>query len=193
MHYDSGEHRSQSAKVRQMLEASFPEAPSVALPFVHQLHGANRVRAVYDALLSGAETELLMFTRPPFAYRSGVDNINEAELDMAARGVPDPVLYQQEQIDDPDAGGFRAEMEAYHQAGVKARVVEELPVKLVVVDRRASLVGMHDRSNSEGGYPTAPLIEHAGYASVQALAFEQLWATGVDYEEAVERRRVSSS
>ncbi|HUP68876.1 MAG TPA: helix-turn-helix domain-containing protein, partial [Acidimicrobiales bacterium] len=33
------EHRSQSAKVRQMLEESFPEAPSVALPFVHQLHG----------------------------------------------------------------------------------------------------------------------------------------------------------
>lgn len=183
------EHRARAAQVRELLKETFPETPSVALPFVHQLHGAGRVRSVYDALLTGAETEVLMFTRPPFAYTSGPANVNQAVLAMLGRGIPTRVLYQQEQIDDPGTAGFRAEMEAYHDAGVEARVVEELPIKVVVVDRRAVLLGMADPVAPEAGYPTTLLIEHPGCARVQALAFEQLWADGVPYDEALGRAR----
>lgn len=178
------EHRAQATKVRKLLEESFPEAPSVALPFVHQLQGAQRVREAYDRLLAEAQHEVLMFTRPPFAYRSGLENVNPAVLELCSRNVPCRVLYQREQVEGEAFAGFREEMEAYHEAGVEARVADELPIKLVVVDERATLVGMNDPVAPEVGYPTTLLIEHPGYSRIKAAAFGQLWAGAVPYDEA---------
>lgn len=178
------EHRAQAAKVRELLEKSFPETPSVALPFVHQLQGAQRVREAYDRLLAGADREVLMFTRPPFAYRSGRDNVNPAVLELCARKVACRVLYQREQVEGEAFAGFREEMETYHEAGVQARVVDELASSWSWSMPVATLVGMNDPVAPEVGYPTTLLIEHPGYARIQALAFAQLWPDAVPYEEA---------
>jgi hypothetical protein len=60
--------------------------------------------------------------------------------------------------------------------------VDELPLKLAVVDRKVALLAMADPVLPEIGFPTTLLVEHPGYASLQADAFEQRWSTGTPVE-----------
>lgn len=165
--------RDRSRYAHQLLVESFADAPSVALPQAHFLFGAAQMKRTYEQLLAEAESELVMFTRPPYAWR--FPNPNRAVLDMLSRGVSARVLYVAKQWQDPAAEAFRTEMDVYHQAGVQARLAERLPIKLVVVDRSKTLVNLADAAAPEGGYPNTLLVEHLGYAEVQAAAFEQYW------------------
>lgn len=63
-------------------------------------------------------------------------------------------------------------MEVYHRAGAEGRVVDELPVKLAVFDKKVALTAMTDPVGTEAGYPTSLLIEHAGFAALHADAFD---------------------
>ena len=169
------QHAERAGEIQKQLATALPEAPQAALPYVHILRGASHVKATYDALLARARFEQLMFTRPPYAYTVGKPN--QAVLDMLARGVRSRVLYQAEQWHEPAAESFRAEMDVYHRAGVEARLADEVPTKLVVVDRAEVLLGMAHPTLEDKGYPTFVHLEHPGAAAVLADSFEQRWAT----------------
>lgn len=167
-------YRERTEHVREML-ADMPDGPSVAMPYVHLLRGPAHVKRCYDALLADAQVGFEMFTRSPYAYAVGQPN--PAVLEALGRGVRSRVLYQASEWNDPDNEEFRSEMAVYHHAGVEARLATELEIKLVVVDRKVTLVGMGDRLTDDEGYPTFILVEHEGYSAVQADAFEQRWAS----------------
>ena len=76
-----------------------------------------------------------------------------------------------------EAEGFRAAIARYHDAGVEGRLVEELPIKLAIADRRTALLAMTDPVLPDIGFPTTLLVEHPGFATLQAEAFERLWET----------------
>lgn len=158
--------------VREMLAESFEEVPALAMPYVQIIRSAQKVKRCYDDLLRHARSDLMMFTRPPYA--SGPRHVDRAVLDMVARGVSARVLYQSGHTD-------RHSFAIYHAAGVQARVVDQLPVKLVVVDQTVAMVSMADPTVPEGGYPTTLLIEHPGYAEFAVDAFERRWGRGRPY------------
>jgi sugar-specific transcriptional regulator TrmB len=169
-------YRERTGRLREVLARSFPESAGAAQTYVHQIHGAAQVKRTYDGLLERAQSELLIFTRPPYSYTLG--RPNPAVMDLLERGVAARALYQAGEWADPAAAAFRAEMEIYHQGGVAARLVEELPLKLVVVDRAAALLAMTDPVLGEDGFPTTLLIDHPAFAALQADAFELRWAQG---------------
>jgi sugar-specific transcriptional regulator TrmB len=167
-------HRERADEVRKLLDRSLPEEPAdVALPFVHVLPGAKQMKTTYEELLGEAEAEVVMFTRPPYTWT--FPNPNQAVLDMLERGVDVRVLYEAEQWEDPSAEGFRTEMNLYHEAGVRARLADSLPIKLVIVDRRVALVNML-HPVAVDGYPMTLHIEHPGFSAIAAVAFDQFWA-----------------
>jgi HTH-type transcriptional regulator, sugar sensing transcriptional regulator len=170
------QYRSRVADARRLLAETIPEIPSVSLPYVNFVRGAPLVKKAYEQLLADAEQEVLVFNRPPYTWDPGT--LNPAVIDVLQRGVRTRVLYQAEQWMDPAAAGFRATHEAYHLAGVEARLVEALPIKLAVADRRTALIGMRgpvEAVDADKSFPTNLLIEEAGMAQALALAFEQLW------------------
>ncbi len=169
------QHRARTARLREVLAQTFPEAPDAAAPYVHVVQGASQVSTIYDRLLAEVESELLVFNRPPYSFPA--EEVNQAVLDALGRGVAARVLYQGPQWDDPSAHRFRRAQAVYFEAGVRARLVEELPIKLAVADRRVALLAMSDPVLPEVGFPTTLLVEHPGFATLQAEAFERLWAS----------------
>lgn len=170
------QHRIRTAQLREMLARTFPETPEAAVPYVHVIQGAAQVSSIYDRLVTEATGELLVFNRPP--YSLAPDQVNQAVVTAVRRGVASRVLYQAPQWSDPNAEAFRTAMGAYHAAGVEGRMVAELPVKLAVADRRVALLAMTDPVLPEIGFPTTLLVEHPGFAILQAAAFDALWAQG---------------
>lgn len=70
--------------------------------------------------------------------------------------------------------------------GVQARLVDELTIKLVVVDRQSALFAMPDLT-SESVFPTNLVVEHPGFVAMQVRAFEAVW----DGAESLSRRSES--
>ncbi len=65
-------------------------------------------------------------------------------------------------------------------AGEQARVVDELPLKLVVIDERVAMFTMED---PVAGDPelTIMIVEHPALASLLKIAFEAVWAGGTPF------------
>lgn len=178
------------ASTRELLATAIPDTRASAVPYLQIISTAAHARSLYDRLLAQAEQEVLVLNRPPysaaternkndrsFAEASGRDEVNTAVLDALDRGVSIRVLYEAASWEDPDAESFRSSMGAYHRAGVQGRVVDQLPMKLVMADRRVTLFALADPMLREVGFPMNLLVEHAGYAAYQADAFEQRWAS----------------
>lgn len=166
--------RARTARIRELLATTFRDPPSPAGPYVQVLLGATQVARMYDRLVAQAETELLVFNRPP--YSQPPEEVSQTVLDAADRGVDTRTLYDAAQWSDPEAGAFRAAMDRYHAGGVKGAVVMNLPIKLAVADRRVALLAMADPFTPGISFPTTLLVEHPGFAALQAGAFERMWA-----------------
>lgn len=151
------------------------ESPAADLPFMHVLDEPAQVKSAYERLLAGAESEVVVFSKPPYA--TGADQVNTLILETLQRGVKIRVLYQATQEDDPAAAHFWTVMAAYHEAGVLARVVDALPVKLAVADRRVALLSMADPVAPDVRFPANLYVEDPGFASFSADAFELRWRT----------------
>lgn len=168
------EQRARTARLQEMVAEILPETPPAALPYVHFLRGGPRVKRAYDDLLSNAQAEVVVFNRPP--YSTVITAPDPVIVATARRGVHMRALYQRKQWDDADASAFRDRVAAYHAAGVQGRVVEELPMKLAVADRKVALVGMDGPGGPQNALPTQLLIEDPGFAGAQAASFEHYWA-----------------
>ena len=167
------QHLARTARLRTELARNFPEASDAAGIYVHVIQGAAQVRSIYDRMLSEVQEELLVFNRPPYSFPA--DQVNQSVLTALGRGVASRVLYQRAQWGDPEATMFRQAMDAYHRAGVIARLADEVPIKLALADRKVALLALTDPVLPDIGFPTTLLIEHPGFAGMQAEAFERLW------------------
>lgn len=166
--------RARADGARALLNQAFSDAvEALPPPSSRFLHTAAQLKRSYEEALSQARAELVMFTRPPYTWHGSEPN--PVVLKMLERGVATRVLYLSDQWEDPAEEDFRAEMDAYHHAGVEARLAERLPVKLIVVDRHLAIVNMADSATESGGYPTMLHVDHAGFAELQVNAFEQYW------------------
>ena len=168
------QHRLREARVQQLLAKAFPDEPDAPLPPVHLINGATQVRRRFEQLWAEATTEVLAFSRPPYSSRSG--EVLAPVVDAVARGVRARALYQAIQVSDPAAEGFRQEVAAYVEAGVEARIVDQLPLKLVIFDRQTTLLAITGRNG--GAYPANLVVDDDGFASLHAEVFEATWAAG---------------
>ncbi|HJT93708.1 MAG TPA: helix-turn-helix domain-containing protein [Mycobacterium sp.] len=183
-------HRARAARVRDMLNEAFPEIAPPALPYVHVIHDPALARPFYEQLVRDTQSELLVFNKPPYSWTIGEPNPVVVE---AARRARCRALYQSKQADEGTDGDWRNEMEGYHAAGVEGRVVDELPIKLAVADRKMALLSLAHPTLANVGFPTFVVVEHPGFASVQADAFEHVWQSARPYVSSAARSAKSSA
>lgn len=172
------QHRVRAAAVQQMLAEAFPDEPDAPLPPVQMVNGATQVRRRFEQLWAEATNEVLAFSRPPYTSRPG--EVLAPVLDALARGVRARALYQAVQVNDPAAEGFRQEVLSYVDAGVEARVADELPLKLVVFDRQITLLAITGSDST--AYPANLVVDDAGFGALQAEVFEARWARAQPFD-----------
>jgi sugar-specific transcriptional regulator TrmB len=144
------------------------------LSYIEVLRQPAAIAKRFAEIEAQVEREILVFTRPPYAVEPA-DNI--AGLELLARGVQARSVYERSLYDDP------AQVDAvarFVEAGERARVVEELPLKLGIVDERLAFFTMEDPV-AGGTDLTIMIVEHAGLARLLKHAFEHVWESGSDF------------
>ena len=173
------QHALRATILRELLAEALPAPEPVNLPFVHAITCPAEMREHHERLFQQATQEALAFTRPPFSTEP--DNAYTSTMAALARGVSMRAIYQAAQTEDPEATAFRASADGYAAAGVQARVVDVLPVKLLVVDRKVAILALDNPQPHIEGLGITLLIEHPGFATLLAELFEHYWATGRPY------------
>lgn len=173
------QHALRATILRELLAEALPPPAPVTIPYVHLITCPAQVREEHERLLNQATDESLIFTRPPFSTEPGDAFV--ATMNALNRGVSMRALYQAAQAEDPEAIGFRASADEYKAAGVQARVVDTLPVKLLVVDRKAAILALDNPEGNLEGLSVTLLLEHPGMAGLLAKLFEMYWQDGRPY------------
>ena len=144
------------------------------LDYIEVLREPGAIGKRFDDLQASAEREILVFTKPPYAVEPGE---NEAGRALLERGVVARSVYEASVYDD---AAVVAAVRSFVASGERARVVDELPLKLVIIDERVSLFTMED---PVAGSPdlTIMVVEHPPLARLLKLAFEHEWERGEDF------------
>jgi sugar-specific transcriptional regulator TrmB/DNA-binding NarL/FixJ family response regulator len=144
-----------------------PGAGSVA-DLIEVVSGGRAVRERSVQLLVNAEHEVLELSRPPY-----VMNTDDIEIANLARGVHYRYIYDHRALDEP---GMAERIETCVQAGERARLLETVPVKLSIVDRRTARMFL---SSADPDVRTGLIVVHES-SVLDALIelFELCWARG---------------
>lgn len=138
-------------------------------PTTMVLRGAAAVGDHYGRLVLGASEEFLAFDRPPYVVSAEGGDRQRAAL---ARGVRWRALYAATSF---VADGRWSEVRRVGAEGEEARLVNALPVKLVVADRRSALVSL----TLGEGEPEALVTGSVPLVAALVELFEQHWRAGV--------------
>ncbi|WP_406389912.1 helix-turn-helix domain-containing protein [Streptomyces sp. NBC_00887] len=125
----------------------------------------------YEQIQRNARKQVLRFDAPPYLVS---EDLNTAELDQLTAGVAYRTVYDRLAVAE---SGALQEIKRYVDAGERARVLNQVPLKLVIVDRAAALVSLRAE---EAQLPQVALLIHPGPLFEALLAlFEMVWATAL--------------
>jgi sugar-specific transcriptional regulator TrmB len=156
-----------------LLAPAYSAGRDVADPlnYIEVLREPGRIAARFGELQGAAVHEILVFTKPPYAVEPPE---NVAGRELLARGVSARSVYERAVYED---AAVVDAVRAFVAAGEQARVVDELPLKLVIIDERVSLFTMQDPVSGANDL-TIMIVEHQGLARLLKLAFEYAWEQG---------------
>jgi sugar-specific transcriptional regulator TrmB/DNA-binding CsgD family transcriptional regulator len=138
---------------------------------VELLEGPSTITERVDALIEGAEHEVLWFDTEP--YVASDHSAPDAERATLARGVSVRVVYASDVLTHDDRIDDIRELAAL---GEQARVVPEVPLKMVLIDGRAAVIPLTDREESTR--TTAVLVRRSRLCDALVGLFEATWARG---------------
>ena len=161
------------------------QAHTDPLEYIEVLRDAGAINERFAELQAGVQREILVFTKAPYATQPQ-ENIEGLEVSRSHRARS---VYEMSAFDDP---AFIAGVERFIEAGEEARFVDELPLKLVIIDETIVMFGMRDPVGSgAGGDLTIMVVEHPSLAKVLKTSFESTWAQGLTIEQAEKRYAAS--
>jgi sugar-specific transcriptional regulator TrmB len=153
------------------------------LEYIEVLRDRGAINERFAELQAGVKREILVFTKPPYATPPQENQEGlEVTQTHAARSI-----YEMSILDDPaTADGVKR----FIEAGEDARFVDEVPLKLVIIDETTVMFGMQDPvAGSED--LTIMVVEHPALALTLKLAFDRVWHSGLTFAQAAEARQRS--
>lgn len=159
-------------------------AHSDPLEYIEVLRDRGAINERFAELQAGVKREILVFTKPPYATPPQ-ENVEGIEISRShiARSV-----YELSVLDDPAAA---AGVRRFVAAGEEARFVEQVPLKLVIIDEATVMFGLQDPMAGPEEL-TIMVVEHPALAKTLKLAFNGVWDRGLTLDDADAARRRGS-
>ncbi|MFK0229589.1 LuxR family transcriptional regulator [Streptomyces sp. NPDC090303] len=123
---------------------------------------------------ASAREQIRQFDTPPYTLIPGSTDDALATL---ARGVTQRVIYSQASLEHPDK--MRTSIEPCVEAGEQARVLPQLPVKLMIIDDAYALVSLSIREADV--HNTMLVVQPCGLLSALIALFEQTWRSALPF------------
>jgi sugar-specific transcriptional regulator TrmB len=137
--------------------------------------GPDAIRDRFHQLQLGAREEVLSFVKAPVSLVSSAENT--AERSAVARGVTYRALVERAMLDE-DPHLLDEVVDALGR-GEQVRTLDELPVKLIIVDREVAFLPLIGASQPASASPGALMVRQSGLLDALVALFEATWARGI--------------
>ena len=145
------------------------------LDYIEVLTDRRQVAERVMALSRQAREEILMLFKRPLV--ASIEE-NLAEAHAVADRIVRRGVFEESAADDPE---FFDLIRQFHALGEEIRFVPELPIKVNLYDERVAVILLQNPVSGQSSL-TCLVIEHISMAKALKVAFESLWAQGVDFE-----------
>lgn len=161
---------------RLTLDSLLQPHSSDAYADVHRLQSMDEIREVFSGLVGSVRSEILTMLPNSGAAAAGMRASRGDDLGLLQRGVGGYLIYEPGWAADPDV---RDEVHLRIDAGANARVVDRVPHRLTIFDRRVAILPIEPSLTTPG----ALVVRERGMvASLRAL-FAGIWHRSVEFAE----------
>ncbi|MCK4358685.1 MAG: TrmB family transcriptional regulator [Candidatus Cloacimonetes bacterium] len=147
------------------------------LEYIEVLKDKKQIHKRWLYQFRKAKTEIFAFTKAP--YTTPVTKDMNAEIEVLKRKVNIRGIYEYK---DTIKEEFLKVISFWISAGEKARIVEELPMKMVIFDEKITMFALNDPVSLKPSITTI-IINHAGFAKAQKYVFESVWEKAMPFKE----------
>jgi len=147
------------------------------LDYIEILKDKGQIRAKWFTLQKNANKEIMGFTKAPYTAPF-IDDMNK-EIDALKMKVNIRSIYEYK---DVIKEGFVNVISLWISAGEEARIVEELPMKMIIIDEKITMLALNDPISLKPSITTI-IINHPSFAKAQKYVFESIWEKAIPFEE----------
>lgn len=149
--------------------------------YIEMLTDRRQIGEKWIAIQQNTKKELLVFTKPPYTTPSVEDNIEEEKELFKKQNLIVKGLYEYEGLTPEELESLVKTIETYQEIGEEARLIEKLPMKLVISDETLVMFALNDRISLKPNI-TSMVVDHPSYAAALKKVFESYWTNGIDVE-----------
>ena len=149
--------------------------------YIEILTDKRQIAQKWISIQQITRSELLVFTKPPYTTSSVADNIEEEKELFKKQKIVVKGLYEYKGLTPDELENLVKTVEVYQEIGEEARLIEELPMKLVISDETLVMFALNDRISMKPNI-TSMVVDHPGYAAALKKVFESYWANGISVE-----------
>lgn len=153
------------------------------LDYIEVLSDKGQIRDRWLNIQRNTKKELLVFTKQPYVVPLEENIKEEAEL-MESKKIIGKSIYEFKNVDTIEGKNNLIQLiEVFQKFGEEARIVKELPMKLVICDETVSILVLNDRVTLTPTSTTTIVIDHPSLAIALKNVFESYWQLGLTVEE----------
>ena len=162
-----------------------------SLDFIEIVQSPHRIHQRFMDLLSNTKEEQFGFNKSPYSFESQPsptkkrDEQTHANEENLSRGVKSRSIIMYE----PEVWEFlRRDIEKGNAENLEEmRIVEHLPLKMYVFDRKVTMFGVNSVPNIDKNVMSQIIIHDVPFASMCADIFEMYWKQGLPYKEWIKK------
>jgi HTH-type transcriptional regulator, sugar sensing transcriptional regulator len=151
------------------------------MDYIEIIKDSFLIHKKFIELVGDAKYEVLIFSKAPYTGPKEVlKEQTKKQAEPLRQGVTIKTIY--EIPSEPDEmEWWNNDITSSIQMGEKARVIRELPMKMVIIDEEVVMLPMEDPISSGTSF-TAQIIRHKGLARTLKLSFDSEWNQAQDYQ-----------
>jgi HTH-type transcriptional regulator, sugar sensing transcriptional regulator len=153
-----------------MLDSKFTQSRSQNDPFDYFeiLRDRKQIQERFLKLQENVQEEWLSFVKPPFSMNPSANTDNR--IGTVVRGVKMRTIVEYN-------GNYEETVNYYGKLlpGEEKKIVKQLPSKMMIFDRKITLLALSDPITGKGSIVTL-YVDHRDYARMMIEVFESVWA-----------------
>lgn len=152
------------------------------LDFIEVMEEKTQIHRRYIKSVRNTRIEMLTFNKGPYASdnKERLKEQEDEEAKLLKRGGSSKGIYQFKEFKDIDWLYESIKMSV--RDGEKARVVESLPIKMLIFDDEKVMFPLEQPIKTSNDL-TMIYIEHKQLAAACRILFDHMWNSGIDFEE----------
>lgn len=137
-----------------------------------------------EYMIDNAEKVHRSLCKPPYSVIQSIDDVEKKSgpfLEAIKRGTDFRTIYE---LEEDDMENFIYICKYFHEKGEQVKIMDKLPIKLIIMDSKAVMFTMYHKSVKRNKF-TSMFVENSDIVFALTDLFDHYWSIATDYTDFV--------